>query len=136
MSIDNTLDNRLVLEINQGCPRGFNFKLEQIDEDDTGQGSISPLDISGLTVRVEIKKAPYANLPALIKKDITETSESDVGVITNGQAGEFTIQINEEESKKLNPGDYALVVCLVDGETYTHLSGDGNVYALYRVCYQ
>lgn len=128
---------RLVLQVNQGCPRGFGFTLQQrVYQEDTDTYNIVPVDITGLTIRVMIKMAPYAKLPALIDKEITEDSEADVGLITDPINGKFTLQINEEDSNKLKPGEYALIVQLVDQDTYTHLSGDGNNYAIYRVCYQ
>lgn len=129
--------DRLVLEVNQGCPRGFGFTLNQKvynPEEDTY--TKKPVDLTGLTINVQIKRAPYVTLPALIEKNITEVEDLTQGQITEPTNGKFTLQITKDDSVKLNPGEYALVINMVDKDTLTHLSGDGNNYAIYRVCYQ
>lgn len=129
--------NRLVLEINQGCPRGFGFTLKQkVWNNDTNEYNMVPVDLTGLTINVQVKMAPYVTLPALIEKNITEVEDLTQGQITEPTKGKFTLQITQEDSVKLNPGEYALVINMVDKDTLTHLSGDGNNYAIYRVCYQ
>lgn len=129
--------DRLVLEINQGCPRGFGFTLKQkVWNNDTNEYNMVPVDLTGLTINVQVKMAPYVTLPALIEKNITEVEDLTQGQITDATKGKFTLQITQEDSVKLNPGEYALVINMVDKDTLTHLSGDGNNYAIYRVCYQ
>lgn len=129
--------DRLVLEINQGCPRGFGFTLKQkVWNNDTNECNMVPVDLTGLTINVQVKMAPYVTLPALIEKNITEVEDLTQGQITEPTKGKFTLQITQEDSVKLNPGEYALVINMVDKDTLTHLSGDGNNYAIYRVCYQ
>lgn len=129
--------DRLVLEINQGCPRGFGFTLKQkVWNNDTNEYNMVPVDLTGLTINVQVKMAPYVTLPALIEKNITEVEDLTQGQITEPTKGKFTLQITQEDSVKLNPGEYALVINMVDKDTLTHLSGDGNNYAIYRVCYQ
>lgn len=129
--------DRLVLEINQGCPRGFGFTLKQkVWNNDTNEYNMVPVDLTGLTINVQVKMAPYVTLPALIEKDITEVEDLTQGQITDATNGKFKLRITQEDSVKLNPGEYALVINMVDKDTLTHLSGDGNNYAIYRVCYQ
>lgn len=129
--------DRLVLEINQGCPRGFGFTLKQkVRNNDTNEYNMVPVDLTGLTINVQVKMAPYVTLPALIEKNITEVEDLTQGQITDATNGKFKLQITQEDSVKLNPGEYALVINMVDKDTLTHLSGDGNNYAIYRVCYQ
>lgn len=129
--------DRLVLEINQGCPRGFGFTLKQkVWNNDTNEYNMVPVDLTGLTINVQVKMAPYVTLPALIEKNITEMEDLTQGQITDATNGKFKLQITQEDSVKLNPGEYALVINMVDKDTLTHLSGDGNNYAIYRVCYQ
>lgn len=129
--------DRLVLEINQGCPRGFGFTLKQkVWSNDTNEYNMVPVDLTGLTINVQVKMAPYVTLPALIEKNITEVEDLTQGQITDATNGKFKLQITQEDSVKLNPGEYALVINMVDKDTLTHLSGDGNNYAIYRVCYQ
>nr|DAJ02614.1 MAG TPA: hypothetical protein [Bacteriophage sp.] len=129
--------DRLVLEINQGCPRGFGFTLKQkVWNNNTNEYNMVPVDLTGLTINVQVKMAPYVTLPALIEKNITEVEDLTQGQITDATNGKFKLQITQEDSVKLNPGEYALVINMVDKDTLTHLSGDGNNYAIYRVCYQ
>lgn len=129
--------DRLVLEINQGCPRGFGFTLKQkVWNNDTNEYNKVPVDLTGLTINVQVKMAPYVALPALIEKNITEVEDLTQGQITDATNGKFKLQITQEDSVKLNPREYALVINMVDKDTLTHLSGDGNNYAIYRVCYQ
>lgn len=129
--------DRLVLEINQGCPRGFGFTLKQkVWNNDTHEYNMVPVDLTGLTINVQVKMAPYVTLPALIEKNITEVEDLTQGQITDATNGKFKLQITQEDSVKLKPGEYALVINMVDKDTLTHLSGDGNNYAIYRVCYQ
>lgn len=129
--------DRLVLEINQGCPRGFGFTLKQkVWNNDTNEYNMVPVDLTGLTINVQVKMAPYVTLPALIEKNITEVEDLTQGQIIDATNGKFKLQITQEDSVKLNPGEYALVINMVDKDTLTHLSGDGNNYAIYRVCYQ
>lgn len=129
--------NKLVLEVNQGCPRGYAFTVNQRICNTDGSYSTSPLDLTGMTIEFLVKKAPYYKLPSLIEKHITETSSlTDTGQITDSENGQFFIQINQDESVKLPPGEYALIIRIIDKDTVSHLSGDGNNYAIYRVCYQ
>lgn len=128
--------DKLVLEINQGCPRGFGFTIKQkiYNEDEV---TYTPLDLTGLEVEFLVKKAPYYKLPSLIEKYITEATDlADVGQITDASNGKFYVQITLQDSIKLPPGEYALMIRIIDKDTVSHLSGDGNNYAIYRVCYQ
>lgn len=129
--------NKLVLEVNQGCPRGYAFTVRQKVYNDEGNITYNPLDLTGMTIEFLVKKAPYYKLPSLISKYITESSSTiDTGQITDGANGQFMVQITQEESVKLPPGEYALIIRIIDKDTVNHLSGDGNNYAIYRVCYQ
>lgn len=129
--------DKLVLEVNQGCPRGYAFTIKQKVCNSDGSYNIVPLDLSGMTIEFLVKKAPYYKLPNLIAKYITESSSLvDMGQITDAKNGQFFVQITQEESVKLPPGEYALVIRIVDKDTVNHISGDGNNYAIYRVCYQ
>lgn len=129
--------NRLILEINQGCPRGYSFTIRQkVYNPETDEYEIGPLDLTGLTVNVQIKRAPYYTLPSLIEKNITEVEDLTMGQIVDAVNGKFNIQFTEDDSVKLNPGEYALIIYIVDKDTYTLISGEGNNYGIYRVCYQ
>lgn len=130
-------NDKLVLEVNQGCPRGFGFTLKQkVWNTETNEYDMVPVDLTGLTINVQVKMAPYVTLPALIEKNITEVEDLTQGQITDATNGKFKLQITQEESVKLNPGEYALIMNMIDKDTLTHLSGSGNNYGIYRVCYQ
>lgn len=132
--------SHLVLEINQGCPRGYSFTINQkhssIDEEGNEIQVLTPLDITGYTVQFRVKEAPYYKLKDLIAKDITEVEDATKGVITNPTEGKFTVQITLEDTLKLPPNDYALCIYLKDEDTFTNISGDGNRFAIFRVCTQ
>lgn len=129
--------DKLVIEVNQGCPRGFAFTIKQKTYNNEGDLELIPLDLQGMEIEFLVKKSPYYKLPSLIEKHITETSSLvDTGQITDGVNGQFFVQITLEESVKLPPGEYALMMRIIDKDTVNHISGDGNNYAIYRVCYQ
>lgn len=130
-------NEKLVLEINQGCPRGYGFTLSQRICQDDGTYTIVPLDLTDYTVVAQVKKAPYYKLPSLIEKQITTTDNPNVGVIQDAVNGKFTLQFTQDDTMKLPPGEYAFILCMVDADGIcTHLSGDGDSYAIFRVCYQ
>lgn len=129
--------DRMVLEVNQGCPRGFGFTLLSRIITDTGESIDLPYDLTGATLKVAVKHAPYINLPNFIEKVISTDSDlNTVGQITDAVNGKFQVQFTEKDVK-LKVGEYALVIIMIagDGVEY-HLSGDGNSYAIFRVCYQ
>lgn len=119
--------DELVLEVKQGEARGFSFTINQ--------DSI-PFDLTGWTVDVQIKNAPYYQIPCMVEKIITETSDlNTVGRIMNPTEGQFTLQINKEDTL-YPPFDYYLTIFLTDGTQNINISGDGNYKAIYRVCTQ
>lgn len=119
-----TLDE-LVLEVNQGEARGFNFTIKVDTE---------PMDLTDWTVEVSVKEAPYYSLPSLFTKEITTTSDlNTVGQIMQPTQGQFTLNILKEETL-YPPYDYYLVIRLINGEQVITISGDGNYKSIYRVC--
>lgn len=128
--------NRLVMEVNQGCPRGFSFTLLQSQiNSESGETEQVPIDLTNYTVRFRVKAAPYYKLENLIQKDITTTSDSQsVGIITNPTDGKFQVQLTMEDTLKLPPAEYALCIYLDNNGCMTNISGEGNRYAIFRVC--
>lgn len=130
----------LVLEVNQGYPRGYSFTINQIhytlDEDGNEIGVIEPLDLTGYTIEFRVKEAPYYKLKSLISKDITTTEDLTQGWISEPTEGKFQVQLTKEDTLKLPPKDYALCVYIKDKDTFTNISGDGNKFAIFRVCTQ
>lgn len=119
--------DELVLEVKQGEARGFSFTINQ---------DSTPFDLTGWTVDVQIKNAPYYQIPCMVEKIITETSDlNTVGQITQPTQGQFTLQINKEDTL-YPPFDYYLTIFLTDGTQNINISGDGNYNAIYRVCTQ
>lgn len=130
--------NKLVLEVNQGCPRGFAFTLEQTQLNmETGEYETTPLDLTPYEIIMQVKMSPYMSIPALISKTISATSdETTMGKITNALDGQFQIQLTMEDTMKLPPADYSLILYLVQDGIYTNIGADGNEYAIFRVCHQ
>lgn len=130
----------LVLEVNQGYPRGYSFTINQthytLDEDGNEVGVIEPLDLTGYTIEFRVKEAPYYKLKSLISKDITEVEDLTQGWISEPTEGKFQVQLTKEDTLKLPPKDYALCVYIKDKDTFTNISGDGNKFAIFRVCTQ
>lgn len=109
-------EKRLILEINQGCPRGYDFTILQND---------LPMNLLDYNVIAQVKYEPYFNLTPLIE------------IRTEGREdGTFTLNFTEEDTLKLPPDDYALVVLLEQNGVVTNISGEGNIYSIFRVCYQ
>ena len=130
----NCLD-KLILEIDRGYARGYQFTiLQNVLDEETNTYTQKPLDLTGLTVEFRVKLTPYIETVNLITKDITETSdEVSVGYINNPTAGQFVVQITNEDSLKLKPRDYALCIYIKDQDTFTNISRNGNYYAIFRV---
>ena len=117
----------LVLEVKQNESRSFGFTIEQNDE---------PLDLTGYTVNFLVKKAPYPSLENLIEKTITEEYVDNVGYIYEPTDGKFYVIIDQEDTTKLPPYDYSLVVEITNGEQVINISGNGNTRSVFRVCHQ
>ena len=131
--------NRLVVEVNQGCPRGFGFTLlEKVYSPSGDTYEERPVNLTDQAIEVKVKMAPYDKLPALISKLVTSDSDNTIdGMINNPTQGEFVVYFTQEDTVKLPPNDYALIMRLIgNGTSVYHLSGDGNNYAIFRVCYE
>lgn len=142
-------DNRLVVEVKQGEDRGFRFTIKEND---------NPMDLTDWRVYFQVKLVPYFNAPALIDKTITTEALSatrEVGYILDQSVetdssgtitdyltrGQFKVEITDDETSKLPPKDYALIIFLVNGQaedtsTKVIISGEGNTSAIFRVCKQ
>lgn len=130
--------NTLVMEVNQGCPRGFALTLLQnVYDPTTGEYHTEPVNLNEYNILCEVKLSPYRSIRPLIKKIITtDSDEENVGKVTDGIAGKFTIQITEDDLKCLAPQDYSLLLYLENNGIYTNIGADGNQYAIFRVCHQ
>lgn len=119
-------DNRLVVEINQGVNRGYAFTI---------MADNIPMNLTNYKVRFAVKIAPYYSLKSLIEKEISiDSDENTIGRITDPVNGKFQVQLTKEDTLKLPPNDYALIMQLTDGEVVTNISGVGKQFGLFRVC--
>lgn len=130
--------NRLVMEVNQGCARGYAFTLLQnVCNSYTGEYEEQPLDLTRYSVEFQVKLSPYFKIRPLIAKSITTDSDSaTVGVITDPENGVFQVQLTQADTLKLPPRDYSLCIYLkeLDCDVWTNISGEGNKFAIFRVC--
>lgn len=128
----------LLMEVNQGCPRGFAFTIMQrICDPVSGEYSEVPVNLNEYNVSFQVKLSPFAGVAPIINKLITQTSdEVNVGRITNGINGEFKVQLTGDDLRCLVPQDYNLLLYLEKDGIYTNLGADGKAYAIFRVCHQ
>lgn len=116
--------NQLVLTVNQGEERAFNFTILQDDE---------PLDLTDYMVKVYVMNAPYSSLEPIIYKEITTTSDyNTVGMITEPLEGKFTVSFSSNEIN-LPPYDYYFVAEITDGYVVQNITHNGNYSAIFRV---
>lgn len=129
--------DRLVMEINQGEDRAFGFTIyTRYCNQETGQDVSEPYDLTGKTIVFQIKKAPYYAIPALIEKEITETSdEYSIGNIYNPTGGQFKIQVVQEETL-YPPDDYYAIIRCKDQTQEFAIAGEGNKSGIFRICKQ
>lgn len=132
-------NNHLILEINQGAPRNYGFTINQniyTIVDNQEQIVQNPVDLTNTKVIFQVKEAPYYKLKPLIEKIITNEEQVGVGVITSPTDGKFTVAITLDDTLLLPPKDYALCIYLDTNGSFTNISGEGNKYAIFRVCTQ
>jgi hypothetical protein len=116
----------LVLSMCQEEARSFAFTLATT----TGALDLTNYD----SVVVHIKNAPYIQLPDLITKTLTTTSDSNtIGQITDPTAGVFVIRITADDIVNIDPGDYALIIDLVSGSTVQNISYNNNTPGIFRI---
>lgn len=119
-----TCNNRLLFEVKQGEDRPFTFTIYEGD---------NPLDLTGYSIDFEVRPMANVNIEPLFTKNINELEDVD-GYINNPIGGEFTIQIYRGDIDKLPPMDCYVSIYLVDNGTRTCISGDGNNFAIIRIC--
>lgn len=126
--------NRLIIEVKQGEARSFGFTIKTKSKVD-GIEEYVPMDLTDYQVIVEIKKAPYFKVQSLIEKLVT-TELSDSGHIYDPEAGQFKITFSEDDTTKLAPETYYLIIYLVNGPTKIIISGEGDKSGILRFCKQ
>lgn len=121
--------NRLLVEVKQGEARSFGFTVT------SSQGTLEqPLDLTGCTISMEIRKTPYVSVETILTKQITSTP-SDDGYIQSPTTGEFQFNISEEETSTIPPNDYylSMYVKRPDGSIFC-ISAEGNNSGIFRFC--
>ena len=93
-------------------------------------------NLTGYTIRVQVKQIPYKSADTIFEKIITSTSDTTTqGQITNPSGGELFIRLLEEDTS-LTAKDYALVIFLEDDTQKDIISSALCNGAIYRVCTQ
>lgn len=128
--------NRLVLEINQGCPRGFAFTANQrVYDSEQNEWVEQPINLKGMKIMLQVKPSPYYSVRPFIEKIISEEDSAN-GFITDATAGQFQFQFSMEDTLKLPPAEYPMLIYMINQDTYTNIGGDGNNNPIFRVCHQ
>ena len=126
------MSEKVLVCVKQGEVLSVPMKIKQKQS----SGSVVPLDITGATVRVELKNSPYLSSEPFTTKLITETSDSaTVGIITSPSNGELQIRFTLEDTS-LPPNDYYIVI-------YLDMNGEDDIISscccnssIYRICSQ
>lgn len=93
-------------------------------------------DLTGATIKVEVKKVPLVSQEAIVSKEITETSDiNTIGQITSPSAGRFQIHLDDTDTGYA-PQDYYLIIWLILDGQEDIISSTGNNWAIYRICKQ
>lgn len=128
--------NRLVLEINQGCPRGFAFTANQrVYDGEQDEWVEQPINLKGMKIMLQVKPSPYYSVRPFIEKIISE-EDSTNGFISDATAGQFQFQFSMEDTLKLPPAEYPMLIYMINQDTYTNIGGEGNNNPIFRVCHQ
>lgn len=92
----------------------FTVSIEERDETET---SFIPFDLSNYLIRFRVLGAPTADGKVLIEHTFDANSEIDKGgQITDGQNGQFTFTITEEDQEKLAVGKYPIDLSILTPE--------------------
>lgn len=122
-----TQTTQLTLSIKQGEVIDIPFNIAT-------NGEIK--DLTGATILFQVKRVPMLSSPAIVTKEITETSDLEtVGQITYPESGKFQVHLNLEDTS-FAPNDYYLVIWLKQNEQEDIISSVGQKWAVYRICTQ
>jgi hypothetical protein len=94
------------------------------------------MDLSGYTIRFQVKRTPLVDAPAMIDKAITETSDiNSIGRINYPLQGQFVVHLTEEDTS--NPtGEYSLIIALEYNHYINIISSKCCNKAIFRICEQ
>ena len=124
----NCNEDRLVLSVKQGEDKSFAI--------DVKDRQLNPVDLTGYTVEVNVKKYPLYKVDSLITK-VFDTTPVDGSYIADAEDGEIVLKILASETIKLNPDFYYLIITLVNGNgNRTIISGEGDKSGVLKICNQ
>ena len=118
---------RVILKLKQGEALPISMKIKQDGE---------ALDLTGYTIRLQVKDAPYVNVEPIFEKVITEESDiNTVGQITSAGSGQFQVMFTEEDTS-YPTAEYSLVIFLDNGTTKDIISSNCCCGGQYIICPQ
>lgn len=118
---------QLILAVKQG---------EELSKDFTLKANNVALDLTGATITVEAKKAPYISQTPIFSKIITEVSDEEtIGKITYPLQGKFVLRLLEADTS-FAPSDYYLIIKLDLNDQKDIISSEDCNSAIYRICTQ
>lgn len=117
----------LVLPIKQGEEMNIGF---------TVMAGEQRMDLTGFTVKFQVKENPLESFPPIIDKTITEDSDINKdGLITYPDQGQIVVHLTKEDTS-LHIGDFSLIIALQNENYYDIISSRWCNGATYRVCEQ
>ena len=124
----NCNEDRLILNVKQGEDKSFSIAIKDKQS--------NPVDLTGYTVEVNIKKYPLFKVDSLITK-VFGVTPVDGSYIADAEDGEIILKILAEETIKLNPDFYYLIITLINGNgNRTIISGEGDKSGVLKICNQ
>ena len=94
------------------------------------------MDLSAYTVHFQVKKAPLANMPAIVDKRITTVSDDNtIGRINIPQQGQFFVHLLSEDTS-YPVGEYSLIIALEQDGLVDIISSKCCNKAVYKICEQ
>lgn len=125
----NCNSDRVEILIKQGEQRTYNFTIYNSDG--------TPVDLTNFYIQVEIKKYPLFKVDPLITKVINSESTPN-GWIENPETGKFTMIISSEDTIRLNPAEYYLIIFMnsYDNTSKNIISGEGDKSGILKICRQ
>lgn len=131
--VKSNTNKALILSLPQGTSRSYEFTINSKDDLD----EIIPFDLTEYEVLFQVKSGYYESLPALIEKNITLTSDRNtVGDINEPTEGKFNVWIDYDDYKELSPGEYPLIIHLVQNEQMFNISKIYNRRSVFRISEQ
>lgn len=99
----------------KGTSRTFTVSIETLNEDGV---TFSPLDLNPYSIRFTVLGSATADGTVLIQKVITQnTEETDTGLITAPDNGEFSFTVTAADTQALGLGNFPIMLELLNAGT-------------------